>query len=68
MMAAFKIITILVKTPIFVGEKWNTINRIPANQFVRRKFLDIEKFWRASDFFFNLLINLRFFLIEIEWW
>jgi len=44
MMAGF-IITILVKTPIFVGEKWNTVKRIPANQVVRRKFLDIEKFW-----------------------
>ena len=64
MMAGFKIITILVKTPIFVGEKWNTINKIPANQFVRRKFLDIEKFWRPSDFFFNLLINKVFFLLK----
>ena len=57
MTASFKIITILVQTPIFVGEKWNIVNRVPANQFVRRKFLDIEKFWRASDFFFNLLIK-----------
>ena len=51
MTASFKIIIILVQTPIFVGEKLNTVNRVPANQFVRRKFLDIEKFWRASDFF-----------------